>query len=216
MIAVSGYIQKAAQALFKPKRSIGEFVAQVTISETHSDDMEITDHPVELGSQISDHTYKLPASVVIKCGWSNSASNLLSTGKALVSGGLSGLQSTLSGNSETQVKAIYAKLLKAQADRTLMDVYTGKRIYKDMLVKSIHMETKEDTENSLIVTITLRQVILVTTQTLKVVSASIATDTTQLADAKKNAVPVNNGTKQLAIPASKPPLPTPTPRTGTH
>ena len=184
MIAVSGYIQKAAQALFKPKRSIGEFVAQVTISETHSDDMEITD--------------------------------LLSTGKALVSGGLSGLQSTLSGNSETQVKAIYAKLLKAQADRTLMDVYTGKRIYKDMLVKSIHMETKEDTENSLIVTITLRQVILVTTQTLKVVSASIATDTTQLADAKKNAVPVNNGTKQLAIPASKPPLPTPTPRTGTH
>jgi hypothetical protein len=36
--------------LIKPSRSIGNFVAQVTVEETHEDLLEITDQPVEIGA----------------------------------------------------------------------------------------------------------------------------------------------------------------------
>lgn len=203
MSAAVGAVAAAAQlgissALFRPHRAIGDFVAQVTVEETHTDDLEITDHPVELGASITDHAYKLPSSVVIKCGWSNSPTQTLS--KALLSpvtGTIEGVKSLLNGNTESQVRAIYQKLLQAQADRVLLDVYTGKRFYKDMLIKSLHEQTTADTENSMIVTITLRQLIIVSTRTLSLASSSIATESSNLKNPQANAVPVNSGFKQV-------------------
>lgn len=56
----------------RPPRSIGGIVAQVTLEERHQDDLEITEHPVERGAAITDHAFKHPAEVIIKCAWSNS------------------------------------------------------------------------------------------------------------------------------------------------
>jgi hypothetical protein len=40
--------------------------ADVTIEEQHSDELNITEHPVETGSPISDHAYMTPPEVTIK------------------------------------------------------------------------------------------------------------------------------------------------------
>jgi hypothetical protein len=182
--------------LIKPKRSIGPLVAQVTIQEVHQDTLEITDHPVEMGAVISDHAFKRPAELIITCAWSNSpggngSNPLLSAGLAAgilglqgansatvltgaVGGGLggaidqtgAGVQALLTGNSPGQVKAIYQKLLKLQEDRIPFDVTTGKRSYKNMLVRSLQVTTDKTSENSLQVVATLRQVILVSTKPL--------------------------------------------------
>lgn len=182
----------------KPKRSIGEFTAMVTIEETHQDDLEITDHPVELGAKITDHAFKLPATVTIKCGWSNSptSSNIAQSLKNAVTGTINGVKN-LTGNSESAVKTTYANFLKLQADRTLVDVYTGKRVYKDMIVKSLYTQTTQDTENSLILTVTLRQVIIVSTQQLTLAGGSIASEPSNLEDPQKNTTAVNSGQKSL-------------------
>ena len=52
---------------FKPRRKIGSFYATVTISETGTDEMEITSHPVQYGAAITDHAYKKPVSLSITC-----------------------------------------------------------------------------------------------------------------------------------------------------
>ncbi len=83
----------------------------------------------------------------------------------------------------------------------MFDVYTGKRVYKNMLVKALHEQTTQDTENSLIITATLRQVIIVSTRTLDLSSSNVATDPASLASPQKNTIPTNSGAKQL-IPAS--------------
>lgn len=45
-------------------------IADVVMDENHRDTMEIVYHPVEIGSPISDHAFKLPAEVSIYMGWS--------------------------------------------------------------------------------------------------------------------------------------------------
>lgn len=214
MSAYTGLVVGAAQLgyeaiLVKPKRSIGPFIAQVTIEETHQDDLEITDHPVELGANISDHAFKMPSSLVIRAGWNNSpsAANVLQSIAGAVTGTQAGVNAALNqGQGVKQIKEVYSNFLKLQADRTLIDVFTGKRVYKNMLIKSIIERTDLDTENSLILTITLRQVIVVSTQIVTLTTASVARDPALLADPKKNQVPTNSGTK-LLTPAN-PFLPT--------
>src|ERR1700722_20299202 len=72
--------QIAIQLLaIKPKRGFyattdGAIIAQATVEEMHSDETEITEHPVEQGSTISDHAFSRPSEVIVTCGWSNSPS----------------------------------------------------------------------------------------------------------------------------------------------
>lgn len=58
--------------LVKPKRAIGPFTAHVTLREVHTDEIEVTDQPVEQGALISDHAFRRPSEIVIECMWSNS------------------------------------------------------------------------------------------------------------------------------------------------
>ena len=199
MSAQIGFITAAAQyglgsILVKPLRAIGPLVMQVVVEEVHSDDLQITDHPVELGAMITDHSYRLPAELTIRGGWSNSptVAGLFAGLVAGVGSTGTGIQSLVTGNEATQIRDWYKKLLKLQADRIPFDVYTGKRIYKNMLIKGMTVTTDEKYENSLFVTVSLREVLIVSTQILTV-PATMANQ----ADPSATAQPVNNGTKSV-------------------
>jgi Dit-like phage tail protein len=188
-------------------------VAQVTLEERHFDEMMITDHPVEMGAVISDHAYQLPSTVVIKCAWSNSPSQpggLLSQAVGLAGAALPGVtgtvarvigaagptlaaaQSLLNGNEQSQVREIYKQLLDLYARRELFDIYTGKRIYHNMLFRSIAVDTDERSENILAVTATCREVLISTTSAVTVANAA------NMKSPQKTAPDVDRGTQQLA------------------
>lgn len=59
--------------------------------------------------------------------------------------------------------ALYDDLRSLQSSATLLTVQTGKRLYENMLIKSLQVDTDQQTENVLMVTITLQEVILVET-----------------------------------------------------
>lgn len=174
-MSVLGFV-KAAEVLglqsilISPKRAIGAFEAQVVLEEEHVDELEITTHPVEQGAAIADHAFKLPAQVTIKCGWSNSpsSSSLLKSLLSPITGTINGVAALLSGNAASQVRDIYNNLLALQQSRIPFDVFTGKRVYTNMLIKALRTTTKVETENSLIITAVLQQVIIVTTQTVTI------------------------------------------------
>ena len=199
MSAFSGFVNAALQygitaILVRPKRSVGPFEMQVVMEEQHTDDLEITDHPVEQGAIISDHAFKRPAEVKIVGGWSDSPSNpdLFKALAAVPGQTVQGVQSLITGNNVSQGRDIYDKLLKLQSDRNPFDVYTGKRIYRDMLIRSLSTVTDRETENSLVVTLLLRQVILITTSTL-----TLPAPIEQQANPRSTAEPSNFGSKSL-------------------
>lgn len=220
---VSAGIQLGLQSIIiKPARKIGTLTAQVTISEAHTDELEITEHPVEQGAVIADHAFKRPAEVTIVCGWSNSppgngANALLNAGLGAVVMGLQGanptsiatagfggavggaisqtgaaIQGLISGNTPGQVKDIYQKLLQLQEQRIPFDVLTGKRAYVNMLIRSLSTTTDKTMENSLIVTAVLKQVILVSTKPL-----SLSAPADQQKFPGSTNPPTNLGTKIL-------------------
>jgi hypothetical protein len=159
-------------------------IPQATIEEIHHDEIMITDQPVETGSNISDHAYKLPSEVVIRFGFSNSPSlnvgglvgsaltfNATTILNPIVGAGQATeqtIQSVLTGNAIDQVKSIYQQLLDLQASFVPFTVYTGKRKYQNMLFKAITVTTDIKSENALIATVTCRQIIFANTQTITV------------------------------------------------
>ena len=137
--------------LLPHNRSIGGIIAQVTIEESHDDTIQITEHPVEQGAPINDHAFKKPASVTIRVGWSNS-------------GPRSVLDLTDTG--------MYGQLLRMQVMFVPFDIYTGKRVYTNMLIERIAVTTDQHSEHNLIATLTCREIFLVKTSTTTVTAMS--------------------------------------------
>ncbi|VXB25326.1 putative bacteriophage protein [Burkholderia sp. 8Y] len=198
-MSVLGYLESAAQigiqsVAIKPTRGFKSsdnlpqsmFFSQVTFEEVHSDEMEVTEHPVEQGTSISDHAFARPSEVIVTVGWSNSSSDTSAMSQVLGAAAtaspllrkivgaaqlVSGIATAVSPG--PQISAIgYSVLLKAYRDRRLYNVYTGKQVYKNMLIRSLSTSTDASSENNLIVRIVFRQMLLAQTQTVTVPDSS--------------------------------------------
>lgn len=164
--AASNILGDISAGLIKPKRSMGGLVADVTVEERHNDRLTITQHPVERTAAITDHAYKEPPIVTIRCAWSSSV-----IGSALTN--LLGGDITSLGNAFSQVSGavtnsrpttVYQQLLDFQNSVELLTVYTGKRKYDNMLLAEIEVITDQDSEYALQAILTFQNVILVDTQ----------------------------------------------------
>lgn len=207
-IGLNSLVIKPRRGFVPQDSSLIPISAQITISEIGHDELQITDHPVEVGSVISDHAFAMPTAVDIVCSWSNSSYNPSPLERAVgaVGGALGGLgaviasasqtynavQSVMKGNSPNQVKAIYQKMIDLQRARVLIDIYTGKRVYKNMLIKSITNRTTKESENALVLEISCRQIILVSTS---VVTVPINKDAQ--ADPKKTSPTTDMGSRSV-------------------
>ncbi len=121
-------------------RSIGGIIAEVTVKEQGRDDLTITSHPVERGAAITDHAFKNPATLTIQAG---ASAAFVATGGDL--------------------SDFYDDLLAMQSSASPLDVQTGKRLYKNMLIKSLSVDTDPATENVIMFTAQLQEIILVDT-----------------------------------------------------
>jgi len=141
---------------FAPKGKIGGIEIAAMLEEIHSDTLQVTEHPVELGAAITDHAYKRPCEVVIRCGWSNSTlSAFVSAISSLFSGSMS---------ASDYVSSVYSQLLTLQESRVPMDITTSKRQYSNMLITSLQVTTDQRSSAVLMVQATCRQIIIVQTQ----------------------------------------------------
>jgi hypothetical protein len=108
---------------------------------------------------------------------------------------------TGTGTGTTVVQDVYASLQKLQQSETPFDVYTGKRMYTNMMIKMLTADTDKTTENSLSATLQCQQIIIVNT-----VVTSVPSDPSNQTAPQDTAPPANVGTQQLtAINASQNP-----------
>jgi hypothetical protein len=127
--------------LIAPSRAIGPFTARLTIEENATDELEISQHPVQQGANTTDNAFLKPATLDVKVIFDDSSEPL---------------------------SEVYAKLRKLQASREPFQVVTGKRIYKNMLIKSLSQSTDKDTENVLSISMNLQEIILVAIEIVSV------------------------------------------------
>lgn len=164
--------------------------AEAIIEERHTDEMQITDHPTEFGATISDHAFKLPNTVILTYGWSQSPAigeGTLSTIKSTFD--TNGVQSQFFGTGK--IDDIYARLIALQENRTVFAVQTGRRFYPTMLMKSVQVVTDANYENALMVRAECRQIILVDSVMVQELGANTQSDPSDTAST------TNQGMKSL-------------------
>jgi hypothetical protein len=165
------------------KSKIGSISIQATLEEILTDNLNVTEHPVEQGAAITDHAYKMPSEVVLRCGWSNSSLESLSgAASAIFNGG--------SLPNATYVSSIYSQLLALQESRVPFDITTSRRKYSNMLITGLQVTTDNRSNQILMVQATCRQILIVNTQ------ATTLPPRENQADPESTAETENEGTKQ--------------------
>jgi hypothetical protein len=135
-------LDDAFALLLSGSRQIGTLVPDIVIREVNRDEMVITDHPVERGAAISDHAFLRPFEVEMQIAWSDST------------GGYVGY-----------ARDAYEELQQLMQQREPFDVATGKRRYRNMLISGLTCQTDEKTEDISLISVRLREVNIVSTQT---------------------------------------------------
>ena len=110
-------------------RTIMGLFADETVEEKHKDELKITEHPTEAGAAISDHVYKETPELTMKVGWSESA------------GKLNGYVGNTALGGATSLVAVYESIQTLQKTKLPLIVSTGKRLYTNMLIKSLSCTT---------------------------------------------------------------------------
>lgn len=128
------------------------FEADAIAEEKHSDLLTITENPVEQGAAITDHAFKRPAELTLRIGYSNSSQQSL--------------------GDPLYVQIVYALFLALQAACVPFGLITGKRIYQNLLIAGLETFTDEKWEYAMMLTVTLKEIILVSTQVVSVGSAA--------------------------------------------
>lgn len=162
--ALSNVIEQALAVLITPQRQIGTIYPDCAVSEHHIDRLAITQNPVEIGAAITDHAFKLPPSVRLRWGWSNS-----SWQNALASG--IGPLGILGFGSERYIDDIYRQMRQLQASAVPFSVVTGRQSYDNMLIESISAETDSESAYILVLEVECRHVLLVSTASVQSNSA---------------------------------------------
>lgn len=167
-----------ALATIIPTRYFQNIVADVVVEEQHEDRSRISDLPVEQGSVISDNAVDEPQELTLTYGW------------------VTGSSQNTSG-STTFLRGIYTQIIQLKQSRVPFSIFTGKRLYTNMLIDAVSTTTDVNSENSLIVRVHFRQVLIVTTTTF-----TIPQDKTQVASPQKSVESISQGVKNLG-PAVK-------------
>jgi len=113
--------------------------------ENHVGSVRVTEHPVQGGSNISDHAYNLPDKLTIEVLVSDSVQPIVSG--QFASGG-------------TKSISAYEVLRKLKEKRVLVSVRTRLHYYTNMIIEGMNVSDDYKSANSLKCTVSLRQVMM--------------------------------------------------------
>lgn len=147
--------------------------------------IQMTQHPVEHGANITDHAIVMPIEVVLTGYFSD---NLGSAALALYSGGISGLFSD---------RSAISVLLKKQRDRAPVYVVFNGNYYKEMLITDIKVTDTLETANVTYAKVTLKQILYATAK-----DTTVSNDTQN--DPSATGSPADKGTVTAQPAAGKP------------
>lgn len=165
------------------------YVFDAVIRAHHNQSLQITEHPIQVGANISDHAYLMPFRLSLEIGVSDAMD-------AYAAGMWSGSQS--------KSVAAYQTLLALQAARVFITVSTRLKTYTNMMIESISPEEDLRTVASLRATITFKQVFTVAVALQEVSARPNSTDQTQLATVQPQPVPAPVANQYAVTPPANP------------
>ncbi len=156
----------------------GEISFDLVLSENHNFDSEVTTHPVEDGSEISDHIQN-----------------------ELIKGDITGLITNYSINTplitSNRAEDTFNALVELWESKTLFTMYTILNVYDNVAITSMPITLDENSADSLIFQISFREVKVVTLQEIEV-EVDVKTDGVDT-NAKRQVAKEHNAGRTVAL-----------------
>lgn len=167
---------------------LGSLRADCWKSEDHTRELEVTENPVELGLNANDHAFRKPQELTIEFGVSNYP---LPTDSAFSTDSFFGEFGT------DRVGKARDLLFWMQDDKIFLEVVTlGGGTYKNMLLKKITWRTDTKMSQAAIFTLTLKELIITSTKTIKYKPKASKTKQQTAKRTDKGEVPASTPNKQ--------------------
>ncbi len=146
----SGRVPQRVQIGRRPTENTFVLILELdaSISETHARSVEITEHPVEAGVNVSDHVRQQPDNVVITGIISNTPAALPGTASGIAGGAVS--------NRDRDAFEILEDL---QLNATIVTVISTIKVYDSMLLQNFTAPRDAGQGDSLNVTMTFRELL---------------------------------------------------------
>ena len=150
--------------------SLGGYRFDAVIQSDHTSELALTEHPVQNGAAVTDHSYLKPKTLTLRVAVSDCAT-----------GGSYG------GGGDRSVNA-YQLLLRLQREAQPLTVTTRLYTYTNMMVKTVTTSEDYTTVHALDATVTLQEIVVAAVSTVKVSTRPQVTGST------------NRGTPQAVEP----------------
>jgi hypothetical protein len=129
------------------------------ISETHQGDAVVTDHPVEEGSDISDHVRRTPEALTCRI--------IVTDHPIIIARSLRAQPSIRGGDPFNRAADAYGFVKELKDGAKIVGFSTTLRDYANMVITSTAATRDKDTGNILDMTLTIREITIANTETVQ-------------------------------------------------
>lgn len=175
------------------KKSIGGILLDAVLSESHSNSVSVSNNPIELGADITDHAIVQPKKINILAEVTDNPLGLAAFGQLLDT--VTGLFGTSTTTNLTRSNAAYNALVQLMDSRALLEVQTKLKLYSNMMITDISIVQDKDSSRIARMNISLTEVRIVESQLITLNPDQLEDGTT-----KDQASPTENSNQDAKVP----------------
>lgn len=165
-----------------------------SLSERYSRTKEVTQHPVESGADVSDHTRLLPTEIEIR-GW-------VTDDPIIFLRSIRAEPSVAGGNPQTRSLDAWRELNRIMDEESTVKVVTELDEFEDMVLTSLDVTKDKDSGRILDASITLRQIVIATTEVTEAPTPSMSNRAPKTQKGKQVGKPPTDGIAATFVDAA--------------
>jgi len=142
----------------RTQKSIGGIQLDAVISESHVNEVSLTNNPVEFGAEITDNAVVQPKQINILAEVSDTPLGVAALGQIVDL--VTGLFGTSTSENITRSNAAYNAVIQLQEEREPIEIQTKLRLYTDMIITNVGVQQDKNTSRIVRMSIDLQQVII--------------------------------------------------------
>ncbi len=156
---IIGIINSGLTQFYREKAKIGDLFIDASYIEIIDFSSEITSHPVETGSSISDHVYLNPIKIKFEGAILDSSTDIISTVRSTASLFSGNILDNIYGKSRKQLAA-YEFLKNTYYNKTPVTIISYYDTFENMVIESMSFPRDGKTGDQLYFEMTLKQITL--------------------------------------------------------
>ena len=176
----------------RTQKSIGDIQLDAVISESHVNEVSLTNNPVEFGAEITDNAVVQPKQINILAEVSDTPLGVAALGQIVDL--VTGLFGTSTTDNITRSNAAYNAIIQLQEEREPIEIQTKLKLYTNMIITNVGVQQDKNTSRIVRMSIDLQQVIITESEIVQ-----LSEEQLEAGSAKEQASPAEKTGRKEAV-----------------